>query len=190
VDIPGGLAVLLLVLAGLGYRVSERFLIGLNRRLALPAQVEEPGQANHGPCARQTSSRLQPSQTQRLRARGHRPDRDARGLPLAYEELPGNTADNATLRGFKKIEAQYGKAQRIWVMDRGIPMARWQVLFGGQVRGSAGRSHETYLESDPPGDAAAASDRTVPPCAPALVEAAVKRVLVDQIASAWHARRS
>ena len=44
------------------------------------------------------------------------------GLPLAYEVLPRNTADNATLRGFlKKIEAQYGKAQRIWVMDRGIP---------------------------------------------------------------------
>src|SRR5271166_1289983 len=44
------------------------------------------------------------------------------GLPLAYEVLPRNTADNATLRGFlDKIEAQYGKAQRIWVMDRGIP---------------------------------------------------------------------
>ena len=44
------------------------------------------------------------------------------GFPLAYEVLPGNTADNATLRGFlRKIEAQYGKAQRIWVMDRGIP---------------------------------------------------------------------
>ena len=44
------------------------------------------------------------------------------GFPLAYEVLPGNTADNATLRGFlEKIEAQYGKAERIWVMDRGIP---------------------------------------------------------------------
>ena len=44
------------------------------------------------------------------------------GFPLAYEVLPGNTADNSTLRDFlKKIEAQYGKAQRIWVMDRGIP---------------------------------------------------------------------
>jgi transposase len=44
------------------------------------------------------------------------------GFPLAYEVLPGNTADNTTLRGFlHKIEAQYGKAQRIWVMDRGIP---------------------------------------------------------------------
>ncbi|MGH6805150.1 MAG: IS1634 family transposase [Methyloceanibacter sp.] len=44
------------------------------------------------------------------------------GFPLAYEVLPGNTADNTTLRSFlRKIEAQYGKAQRIWVMDRGIP---------------------------------------------------------------------
>jgi len=44
------------------------------------------------------------------------------GLPLAYEVMAGNTADNATLRGFlEKIEKQYGKAERIWVMDRGIP---------------------------------------------------------------------
>jgi Transposase DDE domain len=44
------------------------------------------------------------------------------GFPLAYEVLPGNTADTATLRAFlDKIEAQYGRAQRIWVMDRGIP---------------------------------------------------------------------
>ena len=44
------------------------------------------------------------------------------GLPLAYEVLPGNTADNKTLRAFlSKIESQYGKARRVWVMDRGIP---------------------------------------------------------------------
>ena len=44
------------------------------------------------------------------------------GFPLAYEVLAGNTADNTTLRAFlHKIEAQYGKAQRIWLMDRGIP---------------------------------------------------------------------
>jgi len=44
------------------------------------------------------------------------------GLPLAYEVLPGNTADNQTLRQFlAKIETQYGKARRVWVMDRGIP---------------------------------------------------------------------
>ena len=44
------------------------------------------------------------------------------GFPLAYEVLPGNTADCTTLRDvLRKVEAQYGKAQRIWVMDRGIP---------------------------------------------------------------------
>ncbi len=46
----------------------------------------------------------------------------AEGLPLAYEVLPGNTADNTTLRGFlDRIERQYGKARRIWLMDRGVP---------------------------------------------------------------------
>lgn len=44
------------------------------------------------------------------------------GFPLAYEVLPGNTTDKSTLRDFmQKIEAQYGKARRVWVMDRGIP---------------------------------------------------------------------
>jgi Transposase DDE domain len=44
------------------------------------------------------------------------------GLPLAYEVLPGNTADCTTLRMFlHKIEQQYGRARRVWVMDRGIP---------------------------------------------------------------------
>jgi transposase len=44
------------------------------------------------------------------------------GFPLAYEVLAGNTSDKTTLAEFlQKIEAQYGKAERIWVMDRGIP---------------------------------------------------------------------
>jgi hypothetical protein len=44
------------------------------------------------------------------------------GFPLAYEMLAGNTSDKTTLRTMlHKIEAQYGKANRIWVMDRGIP---------------------------------------------------------------------
>jgi len=44
------------------------------------------------------------------------------GFPLAYEVLAGNTLDKQTLTDFlAKIEAQYGKAERIWVMDRGIP---------------------------------------------------------------------
>ena len=44
------------------------------------------------------------------------------GFPLAYEVLAGNTSDRTTLRGFlDQIEAQYGRARRVWVMDRGIP---------------------------------------------------------------------
>ena len=64
-------------------------------------------------------------------SRDHRPDCvqvvialvvTPEGLPLAYEVLPGNTADNTTLRDFLvRIERQYGKARRIWLMDRGIP---------------------------------------------------------------------
>jgi hypothetical protein len=44
------------------------------------------------------------------------------GFPLTYEVLCGNTSDKTTLREFlQKIETLYGKARRIWVMDRGIP---------------------------------------------------------------------
>jgi len=44
------------------------------------------------------------------------------GLPLAYEMFPGNTADKTTLRDMLKlIQQRYGQAERIWVMDRGIP---------------------------------------------------------------------
>lgn len=64
-------------------------------------------------------------------SRDHRPDCvqivialivTPEGLPVAYEVLPGNTGDATTLRGFlQRIEHQYGKAQRVWCMDRGIP---------------------------------------------------------------------
>ena len=64
-------------------------------------------------------------------SRDHRPDCvqvvialvvTPEGLPLAYEVLAGNTADSTTLRDFlDRIERQYGKARRTWVMDRGIP---------------------------------------------------------------------
>src|SRR5512145_2431738 len=44
------------------------------------------------------------------------------GFPLAYEVMNGNTADSTTLRTFlNQIEQTYGKADRMWVMDRGIP---------------------------------------------------------------------
>ena len=44
------------------------------------------------------------------------------GLPLAYEVLSGNTSDKTTLHDFLAwMERQYGKARRIWSMDRGVP---------------------------------------------------------------------
>jgi len=56
------------------------------------------------------------------------------GFPLAYEVVSGNVTDNRTLRLFlRRIERQYGKARRIWLMDRGIPTE--SVL--EQMRGSA-----------------------------------------------------
>jgi transposase len=44
------------------------------------------------------------------------------GLPLAYDVMAGNTSEKTTLRAFlDSIESQYGKARRVWLMDRGIP---------------------------------------------------------------------
>ena len=88
-------------------------------------------------------------------SRDHRPDCvqiiialvvTPEGLPLAYEVLPGNTADKTTLRGFlKRIERQYGKARRVWLMDRGVPTE--EMLPTGQARGL--KAHEMRA-ADPP----------------------------------------
>jgi transposase len=70
-------------------------------------------------------------QAKRGYSRDHRPDClqviialviTPEGFPLAYEVLDGNSSDRATLRGFlERIENSYGRARRVWVMDRGIP---------------------------------------------------------------------
>lgn len=64
-------------------------------------------------------------------SRDHRPDCQQvvialivtpEGFPLAYEVYPGNTTDSSTLREFlTKIESRYGRINRTWLMDRGIP---------------------------------------------------------------------
>lgn len=44
------------------------------------------------------------------------------GFPINYEVLQGNTSEKTTLKPLlNKIELMYGKANRIWLMDRGIP---------------------------------------------------------------------
>ena len=68
------------------------------------------------------------------------------GLPLAYEMMPGNTTDKTTLRDMlAKIGQRYGQAERIWVMDRGIPTE--EVL--GEMRASTPPVH--YLVGTPKG---------------------------------------
>jgi len=68
------------------------------------------------------------------------------GLPLAYEMMPGNTADKTTLRQMvETISRRYGQAERIWVMDRGIPTE--EVL--SELRTSNSKVH--YLVGTPKG---------------------------------------
>jgi len=44
------------------------------------------------------------------------------GFPINYEVLAGNTSEKSTLiELIDKIEKMYGKANRVWLMDRGIP---------------------------------------------------------------------
>lgn len=68
------------------------------------------------------------------------------GFPLAYEVMDGNTSDNTTLADFlKAIEKQYGKANRTWVMDRGIPT---EEVLAGMRRG---KQPVSYLVGTPKG---------------------------------------
>jgi len=44
------------------------------------------------------------------------------GFPVGYESMDGNILDKQTLpQIIQKVEDLYGKAQRVWLMDRGIP---------------------------------------------------------------------
>ena len=86
-------------------------------------------------------------------SRDHRPDCvqvvvalvvTPEGFPVAYEVMPGNTADCTTLRAFlDKVEGLYGKARRVWLMDRGIPTE--DTL--GELRARGGR----YVVGTPKG---------------------------------------
>lgn len=68
------------------------------------------------------------------------------GLPLAYEMMPGNTADKTTLPAMLElVQKRHGQAERIWVMDRGIPTEA--VL--AQMRASTPPVH--YLVGTPKG---------------------------------------
>jgi transposase len=43
------------------------------------------------------------------------------GMPIGYEMFPGSTADVTTVREVvEQMESRYGRAERVWVMDRGM----------------------------------------------------------------------
>jgi transposase len=99
-------------------------------------------------------------------SRDHRPDCvqviialviTPEGFPLAYEVMDGNTSDRTTLRGFlDRIETAYGKARRVWVMDRGIPTeallqemrdpARQTFYLVGTPKGRVNQHEKKWLE--------------------------------------------
>jgi transposase len=66
-------------------------------------------------------------------SRDHRPDCvqvnialvvTREGMPLGYEIFPGNTTDVTTVEEIVSgMEARFGKANRVWVMDRGMVSA-------------------------------------------------------------------
>ena len=67
------------------------------------------------------AARLLARSSPRLQAGVHRPGGDALRLPLGYEVFAGNRHDSTTLEEIvETMEARYGKAQRIWVLDRGM----------------------------------------------------------------------
>ena len=74
-----------------------------------------------------------PAIAKRGYSRDHRPDCvqvnialvvTREGIPLGYEIFPGNRADVTTVEEIvSSMEARFGKANRVWVMDRGMVSA-------------------------------------------------------------------
>jgi len=99
-------------------RLGELFPVEFDLLLYDVTSTYFEGQCPHNP------------QAQRGYSRDHRPDCKQvciglvvtrEGLPLGYEVFAGNTNDTKTLREIvAAMEAKYGRAQRIWVFDRGV----------------------------------------------------------------------
>jgi len=99
-------------------RFGELFAIEYDLLLYDVTSTYFEGQANGNPLAKRGYSR------------DHRPDCKQVciglvvtrcGLPLGYEVFAGNRHDSTTLEAIvETMEARYGQAQRIWVLDRGM----------------------------------------------------------------------
>jgi len=99
-------------------RLGELFAIEYDLLLYDLTSTYFEGEAKRNPLA------------QRGYSRDHRPDCkqvniavivSREGIPLGHEVFAGNVADVKTLQQIvEAVERRYGKAQRIWVMDRGL----------------------------------------------------------------------
>jgi hypothetical protein len=90
------------------------------------------------------------------------------GFPLAYEVMGGNASQQKTLRPFlDRIEKIYGKARRVWVMDRGIATEATlaEVRASGEYYWCSSRQSALPCESSP-GRCDSMALRTVSGCPP------------------------
>ena len=105
-----------------------------------------------------------PAIAKRGYSRDHRPDCvqvnialvvSREGMPLGYEIFAGNTTDVTTVRQIvEQMEERFGKASRVWVMDRGVVSAEniaWLNATGrryviGTVRAELGRFAQQIAE--------------------------------------------
>jgi transposase len=98
-------------------------------------------------------------QAQRGHSRDHRPDCKQvcialvvtrEGIPLAHEVFDGNRVDVTTIQEIvDKIERRFGKADRVWVMDRGMASEKnfeWLVSGGRRYVIGACRSDLRHFE--------------------------------------------
>lgn len=103
-------------------RIGELFALDFDLLLYDVTSTYFEGQALHNPMA------------QRGHSRDHRPDCKQvciglvvthDGFPLGYEVFDGNRVDVTTLEDIvEEMESRYGKAKRVWVMDRGLASAQ------------------------------------------------------------------
>src|SRR5947209_3567578 len=94
-------------------------------------------------------------------SRDHRPDGEqmvialivnSEGFPFSYETFDGNRADVSTMEAIlRMVERKYGKARRIWVLDRGMVSEQNLAAIrqrGGQYLVGTPRSQMKRFESE------------------------------------------
>ena len=104
--------------AHLKHRLGELFDLQYDLLLYDITSTYFEGEARRNPQAKRGYSRDQRPDCKQV-CIGLVVSRD--GLPLGYEVFAGNRRDVTTLQEIvETMEARYGKAQRIWVLDRGM----------------------------------------------------------------------